>query len=110
MLFKKYDIEYYVDDHGDAPFIQWLESFENDKVTQYRIETRLDRVLLGNLGDHHSVGEGVSELRFSFGPGYRIYYGLTEHKIILLLCGGDKSSQKKDIKKAIAYWKNYLED
>lgn len=64
---------------------------------------------MGNLGDHHSVGEGVSELRFSFGPGYRIYYGIEDKKIILLLCGGDKSTQKRDIKKAIQYWKDYKE-
>lgn len=110
MQLRKYEIEYYLDENGSTPFIEWLESFHKDKVTKHRIEVRLDRVLLGNLGDHHPVGEGVSELRFDFGPGYRIYYGIEENKIVLLLCGGDKSSQKKDIKKAIAYWKNYLED
>ena len=109
-MLLKYEIEYYIDEHGNFPFIQWLESLNQDKVSQHRIQERLDRVLLGNLGDHHSVGEGVSELRLSFGPGYRIYYGVEDNKIILLLCGGDKSSQKRDIKKAIRYWKHYLEN
>jgi putative addiction module killer protein len=68
---------------------------------------RLDRVETGNLGDYKSVGDGVFELRLPFGPGYRIYFGEVGATIVLLLCGGDKSSQKKDVVKAKEYWNLY---
>lgn len=103
----KYSIEYYINPSGGMPFIEWLESFR-DKRIKHRIQERLNRVLLGNLGDHRALGDGVSELRLDFGAGYRIYYGMQEKKIVLLLCGGDKSSQEKDIKKAKIYWEDYL--
>ncbi len=107
MLTIKYLIEFYIDSNGKKPFIEWLESFR-DKRIKHRIQERLDRVLLGNLGDHRFLGEGVSELKLAFGSGYRIYYGMKNEKIILLLCGGDKSNQAKDIKKAKTYWQDYL--
>ena len=84
---------------GKKPFDDWLYGLK-DKVTQARIATRLNRVALGNLGDAKSVGDGVSELRLTFGSGYRIYYALDGDKIVLLLCGGDKGSQNKDIQSA----------
>lgn len=69
----------------------------------------MDRVEQGNFGDYESVGDDVCELRFFFGSGYRIYFGEVGNTIVLLLCGGDKSSQKKDVKKAKEYWKEYQE-
>jgi putative addiction module killer protein len=66
-----------------------------------RILTRLDRVSEGNLGDTKAVGEAVSELRIDYGPGYRLYYTKRRHTIVILLVGGDKSTQEKDIKQAI---------
>lgn len=71
-----------------------------------RIVARLDRIACGNLGDTKSVGDGVSEIRFPFGSGYRVYFSRDRNKIIILLCGGDKGSQRKDIRAA----KNYLND
>lgn len=71
------------------------------------IQKRLRRVELGNLGDYQSVGEGVCELRIDYGPGYRVYFGQIEMKIVLLLCGGDKSTQEQDIRQAIKYWRDY---
>lgn len=71
------------------------------------IQKRLRRVELGNLGDYRSVGEGVCELRIDYGPGYRVYFGQIEMKIVLLLCGGDKSTQEQDIRQAIKYWRDY---
>jgi len=68
---------------------------------------RLDRVSLGNFGDCRSVGEGVQELRIDYGPGYRVYFGQHGSTIVLLLCGGDKDSQAKDIDLAKHYWKEY---
>ena len=78
-----------------------------DQKTLRRIRGRLTRLELGNLGDFRSVGEGVNELRIHFGPGYRIYYGEAANTIILLLCGGDKSSQQRDIERAKTYWQDY---
>ncbi len=104
----EYEIEIYVLESGKAPFESWLKSLERN--IQNRIMARLDRVQLGNFGDHKIVGKGVSELRFFFGSGYRVYYGVDDGKIVLLLTGGDKKSQNKDITQAQDYWKNYLED
>lgn len=64
----------------------------------------------GNLGDHKSVGDGVWEARMTFGPGYRLYFGKDGNKIVVLLMGGDKSSQTKDIKSARRYWSEYLQE
>lgn len=106
-IIRQKQLEIYITRDGKKPFINWLESLKNKQV-RYRIKERLDRVALGNLGDYKSIGSGVFELRIKFGSGYRIYYGNKETKIILLLCGGDKSTQKSDVKKAIHYWKDYL--
>jgi putative addiction module killer protein len=63
----------------------------------------------GNFGDFRSVGDGVSELRFTFGAGFRVYYGLKGETIVILLIGGDKSGQEKDIEKAKEFWADYKE-
>lgn len=99
-------IKIYVTVGGQKPFIEWLESL--DKETRYRIKERLDRVSLGNLGDCKPITNGIFELRLNFGPGYRVYFGQESNSIILLLYGGNKTSQQKDIKKARQYWKDYL--
>jgi putative addiction module killer protein len=91
---------------GNAPFNDWLEALR-DKKARAIIRARINRVRLGLLGDCKGVGEGVSELRIDFGAGYRVYFALRGDRIIILLCGGDKSSQNKDIKQAKAYWKDY---
>lgn len=106
-IVQQKQIEIYVTKDGRKPFLDWLESL-NDREFRCRIKTRLDRVALGNLGDYKYLSDGIYELRTNFGPGYRIYYGTENDRMILLLEGGDKSTQKKDIKKAIAYWKDYL--
>ena len=71
-----------------------------DVQARARITKRIDRIAQGNLGDAKSVGDGVSELRFSFGPGYRVYYTLRGDVVVILLCGGDKGSQTQDIERA----------
>jgi putative addiction module killer protein len=91
---------------GTVPFNEWLNKLR-DKVARGVIRARLNRVRLGLMGDCKSVGEGVSELRVDFGPGYRVYFGQDSERIIILLCGGDKSRQDKDIAKAKEYWLDY---
>ncbi len=80
-------------------FDAWFESLK-DKQTARRIQARIDRAEEGNFGDHKAVGEGVSEMRIHHGPGFRVYF--TQHglEIVILLAGGDKSSQSKDIETA----------
>lgn len=80
-------------------FSKWVQSLR-DKTTQARILDRVYRLSDGNFGDCKSVGDGVSELRLAFGPGYRIYYTLRGNVLVILLVGGDKSTQTKDIAKA----------
>lgn len=92
---------------GKRPFGEWLLSLK-DRTVRARILARLDRLLCGNFGDTRRVGREVWELRFHFGPGYRVYFGLDEKTIVILLCGGDKSSQAADIQLAQEYWGNYL--
>lgn len=102
------ELQIYRDPNDQEPFTEWLKSLQ-DRTTRKRIQARLDRIESGNLGDYRSVGGGVSELRFQFGPGYRIYFGEVNNVIILLLCGGDKSSQNRDIERAKVYWQEYKE-
>ena len=104
-----YKLEYYLDDNGKAPFLGWLYSLR-DKVAVYRIRARLDRVELGNFGPVKPVGDGVSELKIDYGPGYRVYYAMSGKKVVLLLIGGDQSTQQKDIEMARAFWKRQKEE
>ena len=83
-----------------AAFIDWLTGLR-DVQSRARIAKRIDRIEQGNLGDAKSVGGGVSELRFAFGPGYRVYYTMRGSVVVILLCGGDKDSQDRDIERAI---------
>ena len=96
----------YLSAEGRNPFREWLRSLT--KAVGARIQLRVQRFELGNLGDHKNVGEGVWEARVMFGPGYRIYFGIVGDEIILLLAGGDKKSQERDIAKARGYWADYL--
>ena len=91
---------------GTCPFEVWLNSFK-DKNLIARILQRIDRVRLGNFGDCKSVGLGIYELRLHFGSGFRIYFAIVGEDLVLLLCAGNKSTQKKDIKSAQAYLEEY---
>lgn len=91
---------------GRCPFEEWLESMR-DRIGRAKIRARIARARAGNLGRCDPVGGGVFELKIDFGPGYRVYFGEVGPAIIILLCGGDKSSQRNDIKAAQAYWADY---
>ena len=80
-------------------FASWLSELR-DVRAQARIQLRIDRIGLGNLGDIKPVGGGVSELRIAYGPGYRVYVAQRGSVLVILLCGGDKSSQRSDIETA----------
>ena len=80
-------------------FLRWLKGLR-DRRAQARIAIRIDRIEEGNLGDHKPVVQGVSEMRVPVGKGYRVYYTIPDNRLVILLCGGDKSSQQQDIKHA----------
>ena len=84
-----------------AEFIDWLAELR-DVPARARIAKRIDRIAQGNFGDAKSVGNGVSELRFTFGPGYRVYFTRHGDVVVILLCGGDKASQGREIERAKA--------
>jgi putative addiction module killer protein len=97
----------YLLDNGRNPFREWLEGLR-DRQARARIRVRLNRIRLGNFGDSKSVGGGVSELRIPHGPGYRVYFGRRGNTVVILLYGGDKKTQTKDIARAQTYWADYL--
>lgn len=101
-----FELEYYISTTGKIPFKEWLQGLR-DVSGRAKIRVRLDRVRLGNMGDNRTVGEGVRELKVDYGPGYRIYFAQEGARIILLLLGGEKSSQDKDIKAAKEYWNDH---
>jgi putative addiction module killer protein len=96
-------------ENGSCPIEEWIRGIR-DTTTKQRIQNRFDRIERGALGDCKSVGDGVSELRLDFGPGYRIYYATVGTSLIVLVAGGDKSSQSADIQTAKQYWKDYKDD
>jgi putative addiction module killer protein len=93
---------------GRIPFNEWMDRLRDQRGVA-RILARLARVRQGNLGDCQGVGEGVSELRVDYGPGYRVYLGQKGQTLVILLCGGDKGTQERDIQRAKEYWKDYNE-
>ena len=99
------ELRYYKKANGQEPLVEWLNKFK-DHVVRSRIERRIERLEIGNYGDCEPVGEGVFEVKLHFGPGYRVYFAEVGKTIILLLCGGNKSTQVKDIETAKKYWRD----
>lgn len=89
-------------------FAHWLDDLRDIRA-RARVQTRIERLATGNPGDAEPVGEGVSELRINYGPGYRVYFKRQGRELIILLAGGDKSSQAKDIKIALQLARNLSE-
>ncbi len=98
-------IKKYVTSSGQCPFDEWFDKLDDIK-TQAIVSNRLNRIIQGNFGDCKKITNRINELRINFGQGLRIYFFEEKKDIVILLCGGNKSTQVRDIKKAI----NYLED
>lgn len=101
-------IEHYITADGRDVVTEWLKKLR-DARGKTAIVRRMDRMEKGNFGDHHFCRDGVWELRVDVGPGYRVYYGLEEDALVLLICGGDKETQSRDIERAVSLLKEYKE-
>lgn len=91
---------------GEVPFERWLDGLR-DRIARAKVRVQLDRVSTGNFGTCRHFKGGISELKIAWGPGYRVYFARTGLRSVLLLCGGDKSSQRRDIAGALAYWTDF---
>ncbi len=100
------EVRYYQTAAGKGPFTEWIERLKDIKG-RAKIQARLARIAVGNLGDVEPVGDGISEFRIDWGPGYRIYFASIGRSVVLLLCGGDKNTQQRDIARAKAYFEDY---
>jgi putative addiction module killer protein len=99
------EVREYITAHGKVPYRDWL--LDLDGATKARIDIAVLRMQSGNLASTKSVGTGVSELRFDFGPGYRVYFGREGERLVLLLGGGTKKRQQADIVAAQRLWAEY---
>jgi putative addiction module killer protein len=103
-----YVIKHYVDLAGHDPFEEWLDGLK-DQQAQARIAARLIRLKNGNFGDCKPISEGIWELKIDWGPGYRVYYAIENKKVVILCEGGNKKTQRSDIKRAVARLKDWQE-
>lgn len=99
------ETRYYVTETGLSPFEEWFDTLADQ--TQTRVVRAVSRFEAGNFGDVKAVGEGVSERRLDFGPGYRLYFGKDGQQVVILLTGGTKKRQQRDIETAKQYWADY---
>ncbi len=98
-------IFYYASSSGRIPLYEWMKKL--DPVAKDCVYDRIEKIKIGYFGDYKNLGEGVFEIRIHLASGYRIYYGIDGREVVLLLCAGDKASQKNDIKKAKLFWEDY---
>jgi putative addiction module killer protein len=101
-----YEIRHYVTLDGKDVYLDWHRRLRDTRA-RIAIDRRINRIELGNLGDHKFLQDGVWELRIDVGLGYRVYYGIAGKQIVLLLCGGDKRTQTADIDRACEYWRDW---
>jgi putative addiction module killer protein len=100
------EVRIYEDDKGRSPFRDWFKNLKDIRA-RIRIRLRIDRIRSGNLGDWKAVGQGVSEMRVDYGPGYRVYFGREGSSVVILLSGGGKDTQARDIANAQKYWADW---
>ena len=101
-----YEIRHYLTHNNKDVFMEWRKRLR-DTQAKIAIDRRVNRIELGNFGDHRICREGVWELRIDVGPGYRVYYAFSGAQVVLLLCGGDKRTQDADIDRACEYWADW---
>ena len=102
------EVRHYLSRAGKDVFDDWLSRLADTRA-QEKIAARINRLAAGNFGDSKLLGQGLSELRIEWGPGYRIYYAMVDKVCVLLLCGGDKRRQSSDVNRAIEFLKDYKE-
>jgi len=100
------EVRRYCQADGSEPLTDWLKRL-SDRQAKARLLTRIDRLETGNFGDCKFLRDGVSELRIDWGPGYRVYFGRSGTRLIILLCAGDKRRQATDIERAVEFWNDY---
>jgi putative addiction module killer protein len=98
------EVRYYISG-GRSPFADWFAELES--IARAKVTTAIARIEQGNLSNVKSVGEGVLEYKIDFGPGYRVYFGRDGDVLVILLCGGTKKRQQRDIETAISCWRDY---
>ena len=98
----------YVARDGRDRFGEWLRA--QTSLVRTRVQARINRIRIGNFGDHRGLGQGVSELRIHSGPGYRVYYGRDGDDLVIVLAGGTKKRQAGDIAQAQALWREYKQE
>jgi len=103
---QPYRIEIFLTKNGKSPFLEWLEGL--DIPIQQRIEARINRIELGHFGDHKHLEGDLFEMKIHTGPGFRVYYSVRKGRVVLLLAGGAKGSQRRDIGKAKELLISYL--
>lgn len=101
-----YEVRHYLTPEGKDVFLDWLRKLR-DVSARIAVDRRVNRIELGNFGDHKFCRDGVWELRLDVGAGYRVYYAVADQEIVLLLCGGDKRTQDADIDRACGYWQDW---
>lgn len=101
-------VRHYLTEDGRDVFLEWLRRVR-DQAAKVQIVRRVNRLELGNFGDHRFCRDGVWELRIDVGAGYRVYYAQAGAQLVLLLAGGDKGSQDADIGRAVRYWQDWKE-
>jgi len=102
------EVEHYCSADGSDMFASWFDGLR-DREARARIAVRIDRLAIGLFGDAKPLREGVHELRVHHGPGYRVYFAIAGCTVVLLLCGGDKRTQRAGIARAIGYWRELQE-
>lgn len=103
-----YEVRRYVNASGKDVIGEWMEKLKDSRA-KAKINVRIARLRLGNFGDAKHLRGGVWEMRVDYGPGYRVYFARLGQQIVLLLCGGDKSTQSKDISRAVKLLRDFKE-
>jgi putative addiction module killer protein len=100
------EIRHYITSDGKDVYLDWLRT-PRDMTARIVMDRRVNRIELGNFGDHRFCRDGVWELRIDVGPGYRLYYAVAGKELVLLMYGGDKRTQSTDIDRACEYWQDW---